>query len=588
MGKTKMSLAWRISIKCIIPNLCAVLPMFFYSITVTQLTVPNIMIVIKFVLTVVLVLQFFLGIYLDFLAIKKPSDQLNDYYSDRSSLKDTIPLLKEIAKAPVKIAIITIMFFIAGTIGLTLTYEYLFHIPRTINLLSFIECIYASYLAAVFAFNYVRRICRQDMENLVESTTNPEAIMKKQFLGLSLGKQFTITIIIPVVFCCLTAGYSICIFYFPKDILSSWNDENFKILRTVFTLAINFLSVVILSIVFKSSMESNNKKIEATLNKIESSDISKTETLKTDLYDEISYNYFLANQIIMYMNKVITKSKEIGTKIDGYSKDLVTISTQTQATAVEQSTGTAEILSIMKEADNFSHEIDTKTSEVSEIASKTAESVQNGTQFLADNMVKMFAISRANTSTTNGIRDVNEKINSIWEIVSIINSIADQTKIIAFNAELESTNVNENGRNFRNVSNEIRRLANGTMDRTKEIKERINEVQLASDKLLESSQKCTEKINQGMELIESLENSFTIISKSASETAESSEEIEGRIKQETEAFEQIVTTLQQVSKNIESLSLSTKTITVTAGSLQTNSSELSNLREADETTTKNR
>ena len=588
MGKTKMSLAWRISIKCIIPNLCAVLPMFFYSITVTQLTVPNIMIVIKFVLTVVLVLQFFLGIYLDFLAIKKPSDQLNDYYSDRSSLKDTIPLLKEIAKAPVKIAIITIMFFIAGTIGLTLTYEYLFHIPRTINLLSFIECIYASYLAAVFAFNYVRRICRQDMENLVESTTNPEAIMKKQFLGLSLSKQFTITIIIPVVFCCLTAGYSICIFYFPKDIPSPWNDENFKILRTVFTLAINFLSVVILSIVFKSSMESNNKKIEATLNKIESSDISKTETLKTDLYDEISYNYFLANQIIMYMNKVITKSKEIGTKIDGYSKDLVTISTQTQATAVEQSTGTAEILSIMKEADNFSHEIDTKTSEVSEIASKTAESVQNGTQFLADNMVKMFAISRANTSTTNGIRDVNEKINSIWEIVSIINSIADQTKIIAFNAELESTNVNENGRNFRNVSNEIRRLANGTMDRTKEIKERINEVQLASDKLLESSQKCTEKINQGMELIESLENSFTIISKSASETAESSEEIEGRIKQETEAFEQIVTTLQQVSKNIESLSLSTKTITVTAGSLQTNSSELSNLREADETTTKNR
>lgn len=588
MGKTKMSLAWRISIKCIIPNLCAVLPMFFYSITITQLTVPNIMIVIKFVLTVVLVLQFFLGIYLDFLAIKKPSDQLNDYYSDRSSLKDTIPLLKEIAKAPVKIAIITIMFFIAGTIGLTLTYEYLFHIPRTINLLSFIECIYASYLAAVFAFNYVRRICRQDMENLVESTTNPEAIMKKQFLGLSLSKQFTITIIIPVVFCCLTAGYSICIFYFPKDIPSSWNDENFKILRTVFTLAINFLSVVILSIVFKSSMESNNKKIEATLNKIESSDISKTETLKTDLYDEISYNYFLANQIIMYMNKVITKSKEIGTKIDGYSKDLVTISTQTQATAVEQSTGTAEILSIMKEADNFSHEIDTKTSEVSEIASKTAESVQNGTQFLADNMVKMFAISRANTSTTNGIRDVNEKINSIWEIVSIINSIADQTKIIAFNAELESTNVNENGRNFRNVSNEIRRLANGTMDRTKEIKERINEVQLASDKLLESSQKCTEKINQGMELIESLENSFTIISKSASETAESSEEIEGRIKQETEAFEQIVTTLQQVSKNIESLSLSTKTITITAGSLQTNSSELSNLREADETTTKNR
>ncbi|MBR7079002.1 MAG: hypothetical protein IKI40_00580 [Treponema sp.] len=588
MNKSKLGLAWRISLKSIIPNLCSALPMFIYSIIVAQLSELDIFIVLRFVLAFVLVFQFSLGLYIDFLVTKKSSDQLNDFYSDRESVKDTVSLLKEIAKAPVKIALTTLAFFIIGTIALTVTYEYYFHIPKTINILSFIECIYASYLAAVFSFNNVRNICREDMANLVEYSTNQDTIKKYQFFGLSLSKQFAIYVIIPVIVCCITAGYSISLFYFPLDMPLPWCDMQSKILRAVLTVSINFVSVVILSILFKNSMESNNKKIETTLNKIETSDISKTESLRTDLFDEISYNYYLANQIIMFMKKVISKAKEMGSKIDEYSKELVAISTQTQATAVEQSTGTSEILSIMNEADKLSHEIETKTTEVSTIASKTAESVQNGTQFLADNMVKMFAIYRANTSTTNGIREVNEKINSIWEIVSIINSIADQTKIIAFNAELESTTVNESGRNFRNVSNEIRRLANGTMDRTKEIKERINEVQLASDKLLQSSQNCTEKINQGMELIESLENSFTIISKSASETAESSEEIEGRIKQETEAFEQIVTTLQQVSKNIESLSVSTKTITVTAESLQTNSSELSILKEAEESSIRNR
>ena len=582
MEKSKLGLAWRVSLKSIIPNLCSTIPMFMYSIFVTQLPVQHLLIVIKFVLAIVLVLQFSLGLYIDFLVIKKSSDELNDFYSDNSSIKDPIPLLQKIAKAPVKIAIITIIFFVAGTIALTVLYEFYFHIPKTINILSFIECLYASYLAAVFSFNNVRSICRKDMQTLVEKSSIHKADSKIQFFGLSLSKQFAMSVIIPVLFGCLTAGYTISMFSVKKDLPYPWGDDKFKLLISIITISVNFLSVVILSILFNNSIESNNKKIESTLSKIETSDISNTETLKTDLFDEISYNYFLANQIIMFMNKIIIKAKEIGSSIDDYSKDLVTISTQTQATAVQQSAGTAEILSIMKEADSLSHEIQTKTTEVSDIASKTAESVQNGTQFLADNMVKMFSISRANTSTTNGIRDVNEKINSIWEIVSIINSIADQTKIIAFNAELESTSVNENGRNFRNVSNEIRRLANGTMDRTKEIKERINEVQLASDKLLQSSQNCTEKINQGMELIESLENSFSIISSSASETAESSEEIENRIKQETEAFEQIVTTLQQVSKNIESLTLSTKTITETAGSLQTNSSELSGLKEAEE------
>lgn len=582
MNKNKLGLAWRISLKSIIPNLCSVIPMIIYTIIVTQLNEAGIFFIVKFLSIFILIMQFSLGIYVDFLAVKKSSDELNEFYSDRSSIKDTVSLLKKIAQAPVKIAIITMVFFTVGAIVLTLTYEYYFHIPKSINILSFMECIYGSYLAAVFSFNNVRGICKEDMINLVEHSENSDSVMKRQYFGLSLSKQFVISVIIPIVFSCITAGYTIILFYFPKDLPLPWSFSKFTLLRAILTNSVNFVSVVILSILFKNSVESNNKKIESTLNKMESSDISKTESLKTDLFDEISYNYYLANQIIMFMKKVISKSKEIGTKIDEYSKDLVRISTQTQATAVEQSVGTAEILSIMNEADKLSHEIESKTTEVSSIASKTAESVQSGTQFLADNMVKMFAIYRANTSTTNGIRAVNEKINSIWEIVSIINSIADQTKIIAFNAELESTNVNENGRNFRNVSNEIRRLANGTMDRTKEIKERINEVQLASDKLLQSSQKCTEKINQGMELIESLENSFTIISKSASETAESSEEIEGRIKQETEAFEQIVSTLQQVGKNIENLSLSTKTITDTSENLQTDSNELSNLKEAEE------
>lgn len=582
MEKTKLALAWRISLKSIIPNLCSTLPMFLYTIFITQLSATDILVVIKFVLAIIIVLQFTLGIYIDFLAIKKSSDELNDFYSTNSPDKDSISLLRKIAKAPLKIGIITFVFFIAGSIAITVTYEYYFHIPRSINILSFIECVYASYLAAVFSFNNVRSICRDDMQNLVEYSNNNGSEVKMQFFGLSLSKQFLMSIVVPIITCCLTSGYSISMFYFKINLPLPWGDPKYKVLSAIITISINFLTIILLAVIFKNTIESNNKKIEVTLNKIESSDISNSEILKTDLFDEISYNYFLANQIISFMNKIIVKAKDIGSSIDSYSKDLVKISTQTQSTAVEQSAGTSEILSIMKEADNLSHEIETKTTEVSEIASKTAESVQNGTQFLADNLVKMFSISRANTSTTNGIKDVNEKINSIWEIVSIINSIADQTKIIAFNAELESTNVNENGRNFRNVSNEIRRLANGTMDRTKEIKERINEVQLASDKLLQSSQNCTEKINQGMELIESLENSFTIISKSASETADSAEEIESRIKQETEAFEQIVTTLQQVNKNIESLSLSTKTITVTAENLQINSKELSDLKESEQ------
>ena len=71
--------------------------------------------------------------------------------------------------------------------------------------------------------------------------------------------------------------------------------------------------------------------------------------------------------------------------------------------------------------------------------------------------------------TISGIKMLGEKIESIWDIVNIINGIADQTKIIAFNAELEASAAGEAGKNFQIVATEIRRLADSTVSSTNEI-----------------------------------------------------------------------------------------------------------------------
>ena len=54
-----------------------------------------------------------------------------------------------------------------------------------------------------------------------------------------------------------------------------------------------------------------------------------------------------------------------------------------------------------------------------------------------------------------GILNLGKKINKIGEIVKIINKIADQTKIIAFNAAIESSTAGEVGKRFSIVAGEI-------------------------------------------------------------------------------------------------------------------------------------
>ena len=147
-----------------------------------------------------------------------------------------------------------------------------------------------------------------------------------------------------------------------------------------------------------------------------------------------------------------------------------------------------------------------------------------------------------NTLTTEGIKALNKKIDGIWDIVGIINSVADQTKIIAFNAELEASSSGEAGKNFHIVATEIRRLSDTIIDSIKEIKSNIDEIQLASDRLILDSEKGTKQIDISCENAKSLERGFGSIM--ATSSPSSSED-------------QIFTSIQQIAQGIEEFSKNT-------------------------------
>ena len=165
---------------------------------------------------------------------------------------------------------------------------------------------------------------------------------------------------------------------------------------------------------------------------------------------------------------------------------------------------------------------------------------------------------------SSGIKSLGDKIENIWDIVSLINSVADQAKIIAFNAELEASSAGEAGKNFHIVATEIRRLADGIIDGTKEIKDRIGEIQRSSDQLILMSENGTEKVNEGVKNAKELEEKFSSIKHSAEVTADSSNEITGIVSQQNSSSEQILTTLRQIASGVESFSQETRKVSQSA------------------------
>ena len=273
---------------------------------------------------------------------------------------------------------------------------------------------------------------------------------------------------------------------------------------------------------------------------------------------------------------VAQKERKIGEQLFEEAQNLVVATKETAATSQDSSAAVKEIVATMEDSNVLSENISTKIKDVSSIANQTSADVTEGVAQIEQNVAQLHEIFDANQQTIDGIKILSEKIESIWDIVTLINNVADQAKIIAFNAELEASTAGEAGKSFRIVANEIRRLSDGIIDGTREIKEKINEIQHSSDSLILASESGTEKINAGYENARGLEAKFANIRSSAEITATSADGIAEIIRQQASASEQILIALKEISAGVENFTVATDNISLASENVRKISEDLNN------------
>ena len=154
------------------------------------------------------------------------------------------------------------------------------------------------------------------------------------------------------------------------------------------------------------------------------------------------------------------------------------------AVGISSGAGIEKIETTIDENARIAAEINEKTNSVATIASKMEEDVLRGFSFLEKNVKKMGDIKEKNSGVINGIILLSNKVNKIRDIVRIITTITDQTKVIAFNAALEAASAGETGRRFAVVAGEVNRLADDIAVLTRQVREQVEEIQSSSSSLI--------------------------------------------------------------------------------------------------------
>ncbi|MBR4012187.1 MAG: hypothetical protein IKI98_05140 [Spirochaetaceae bacterium] len=571
--KKKMTFERRVYFSGILPNALSAIFIYLYSTFIMQVDSSVMLQCLGVFLLLFFPAQFLVAPLTNKLITRSITARILKFEKEELSSDEKFTLFKDIQSFPRLKQLETMAFFFVATIIVTFVYNFYVKISFFTNLVNACACFFGTYISGIMGLLFSVKICSEYAAKIVSTGIDDEKVQAKKTFGVTFNQTFLTFIVIPAI--CTTL---IFIFTFLVNFLDTGSRINIKeLFRIAIILLINIIVTVVLTLVFFKNISDANKKVQYSMEHIIKNDIFTVKLMATDISNEVSYNMYLINRVIQLFRSVFYSVKEIGSNIIDPVQDLTEISNETASTAYEQAAGVKEILATMEDNDAQTREILGRISEVTDIARKTTTNVEIGFETLRSNLEKMNEITEANISTITGIKVLSEKIESIWEIVNIIKDISDQTRIIAFNAELEASGAGEAGKKFHIVANEVRRLAAGITNSVVQIRERITEIQHSSDNLIITSESGTEKIREGCELTTNLESKFSEIKTSSEITAESAIEIQSIIQQQSSAFDQIVATIREIATGIENFSASTNTVNTATDRLKNAADKLENL-----------
>jgi len=254
--------------------------------------------------------------------------------------------------------------------------------------------------------------------------------------------------------------------------------------------------------------------------------------------------------------------------------DLSSTARQMAATANEQSASVAEIVSTIENNRNLTAQSAEKTKEVANLAVQTQELSRKGASIREDNENMMFDIRNQNVKTINVIKNLTDMLSGIDESVKIIDSIADHTKLIAFNAALEAASSGEAGSRFSAVADEIRRFANNVVESAAEIKENISEINQAAQNLLTEANNGSRAIDAGYNRIVEQKEVFENIVDLSQNVAVRMQQIFNLSKQQEVSAAHVFTALKEISAGVNQFVSATTITSDTVDKLNNMSREL--------------
>lgn len=272
------------------------------------------------------------------------------------------------------------------------------------------------------------------------------------------------------------------------------------------------------------------KQVTAASKEIAAGNLERTSLKETS--DEIGQLAKGFNHMSGELRTLVSGLQETSSQLVESATDLSAISEETSASSEEIgraigdiSTGTLHQASDLEVANQqmtqFNQSIENvkeQSDQIKRISDQSNQSSQQGQQIVQQLKRSNEQSIQASQGIRSGIEQLSTKVQDISQITDTIESISNETNLLALNASIEAARAGEHGKGFSVVASEVRNLAEQTKQSAVQIQQMIQGIKEETTATAGMMSKTMDRFAELDEAVHATEQEFNSISTSISQT----------------------------------------------------------------------
>jgi methyl-accepting chemotaxis protein len=293
------------------------------------------------------------------------------------------------------------------------------------------------------------------------------------------------------------------------------------------------IAAALLMITIGRSVNSTLHNIITDLNKVKQGDMSSKALVnkkRNDEFDQLSQSLNeMTDGLGSVLKDVVSTTSHVSTMSTDLNSTILSITNSNHL--VNQRTHS--LASATDDISSRLNELSSTTNTLRSHSNETYQSAKSG----ADT-IKM--VLNSITDTVNIVNITSQQLNelgrlskNIDNVIAMINDLASQTNLLALNAAIEAARAGEAGRGFSVVADEVRALAEKTVDATSKITDIVNTIQHSTQTAITT--------------MESGQDNLKIISENGSKAEEAMRDIESNAMTGSQSTDSMANAIQEVA-----------------------------------------